>query len=295
MEVDDERRILARIVRQKLESLARAGVDRIPISSDFLTKPIAGPRVAASPGPLVARPTPSPAVVEKASKAPVTTPPRPIVSPIIATSLFEEPKLEVIVPEGERSERLAVLAAEVARCTRCPHLASTRKQTVFGEGSPTARLMFVGEAPGADEDATGRPFIGRAGALLTDMITKGMGLTRDEVYIANVLKSRPPENRPPLPDEMTNCLPYLERQIEIIRPEFLCLLGKTAASALLETALPLGRLRGKWQRYRGIATIVTYHPSALLRNPAWKKDTWADLQILMNAMGLKTPEKKRAE
>jgi uracil-DNA glycosylase family 4 len=156
-------------------------------------------------------------------------------------------------------------------------------------------LMFVGEAPGADEDETGRPFIGRAGALLTDMITKGMGLSRDEVYIANVLKSRPPENRTPLPDEMANCLPYLEQQIEIIRPEFLCLLGKTAASTLLETALPLGRLRGKWYRYRGIATIVTYHPSALLRNPAWKKDTWADLQILMNAMGLKTPEKKRSE
>ena len=127
--------------------------------------------------------------------------------------------------------------------------------------------MFVGEAPGADEDRTGRPFVGRAGALLTDMITKGMGLTREEVYIANILKSRPPENRTPLPDEVANCLPYLERQIAIIRPEFLCLLGKTAASALLETALPLGRLRGKWHRYRGIPTIVTYHPSALLRNP----------------------------
>jgi DNA polymerase len=209
--------------------------------------------------------------------------------------LFEEPKIEVIVPEAERPGQLATLSAEVSRCIRCPHLASTRTQTVFGEGSTTARLMFVGEAPGADEDATGRPFIGRAGALLTDMITKGMGLSRAEVYIANVLKSRPPDNRTPLPDEMANCLPYLEKQIEIIRPEFLCLLGKTAASALLETALPLGRLRGKWHRYRGIATIVTYHPSALLRNPAWKRDAWADLQILMNAMGLKAPDKKRSE
>ncbi len=153
--------------------------------------------------------------------------------------------------------------------------------------------MFIGEAPGADEDRTGRPFIGRAGALLTDMITKGMGLTREEVYIANVLKSRPPDNRTPLPDEVANCLPYLERQVEIVRPEFLCLLGKTAASALLETALPLGRLRGKWHRYRKIPTIVTYHPSALLRNPAWKRDTWEDLQTLMNAMGLKPPDRKR--
>src|SRR5260221_7365426 len=152
---------------------------------------------------------------------------------------------------------LEELAAEVAQCVRCPILVANRSRTVFADGSPTARLMFVGEAPGADEDRTGRPFIGRAGALLTDMITKGMGLTRDEVYIANILKSRPPENRTPLPDEAANCLPYLERQIEIIRPEFLCLLGKTAASVLLETALPLGRLRNKWHRYRQIPTIVT--------------------------------------
>ena len=116
--------------------------------------------------------------------------------------------------------------------------------------------MFIGEAPGADEDRLGVPFVGRAGTLLTDMITKGMGLARGDVYIANILKSRPPENRTPLPDEVAHCLPYLERQIAIIRPEFLCLLGKTAVSALLETALPMGRLRGRWHRYRGIPTVV---------------------------------------
>ena len=153
------------------------------------------------------------------------------------TSLFgDEPDRD----PRRRSRRsgpreLAALAAEVAVCKRCPHLAATRTQTVFGTGSPTARLMFVGEAPGADEDRTGEPFVGRAGQLLTDMITKGMGLTRAEVYIANVLKSRPPENRNPLPDEIANCLPYLERQIAIIRPEYLCLLGATAAQTLLET------------------------------------------------------------
>jgi uracil-DNA glycosylase family 4 len=295
MEVDDERRILARVLRQKLESLGRAGIDRIPLTGDYLNKP---PVALKPPAPILPKAPvskPSPVVMEPVAKAPVAPQTRPIVAPAVVNSLFEAPKLDVIVPAGERAGRLAALALEVSRCIRCPHLASTRTQTVFGEGSTTPRLMFVGEAPGADEDATGRPFIGRAGALLTDMITKGMGLSRDEVYIANVLKSRPPENRTPLPEEMANCLPYLEQQIEIIRPEFLCLLGKTAASALLETALPLGRLRGKWHRYRGIATIVTYHPSALLRNPAWKKDTWADLQILMNAMGLKTPEKKRSE
>jgi DNA polymerase len=121
------------------------------------------------------------------------------------------------------------------------------------------------------------------------MITKGMGLSRDEVYIANVLKSRPPENRDPLPDEVANCLPYLERQIAIIRPEFLCLLGRIAASALLDTSQSLGRLRKRWHDYRGIRTIVTYHPSYLLRNPAGKKDAWEDLQMLMKAMGLTPP------
>ncbi len=207
--------------------------------------------------------------------------------------MFGEPQIETPpVPVAERPAQLESLAEEVAGCERCPLLAASRTQTVFGEGSATARLMFVGEAPGADEDRTGRPFIGRAGALLTDMITKGMGLDRGDVYIANVLKSRPPENRDPLPEEVAHCLPYLERQIAIIRPEFLCLLGKVAASTLLETALPMGRLRGKWHRYRGIPTVVTYHPSYLLRNPAAKKDAWGDLQMLMQAMGLKPPARK---
>jgi uracil-DNA glycosylase family 4 len=188
---------------------------------------------------------------------------------------------------------LAALAAEVAACTRCPILAASRTQTVFGTGSPTARLMFVGEAPGADEDRTGQPFVGRAGILLTDMITKGMGLSRDEVYIANVLKSRPPENRTPLPDEVAHCLPFLERQVEIIRPEFLCLLGRVAVTALLETTLSMSRLRGQWYRYRGIPAVVTYHPAYLLRNPAAKKEAWDDLQMLMQAMGLTAPGRRK--
>jgi DNA polymerase len=291
MEADDERRILARIVRQRVEALGRAGIDRLPIPLPVLTKPSAPVRAVTRPIELPTTPAkPLPAAPEA---APVPKPKLPAAPPPVAASLFEEPAIDIIVPAGERPALLEMLASEVSRCVRCPHLASTRTQTVFGEGSPTARLMFVGEAPGADEDQTGRPFVGRAGVLLTDMITKGMGLDRSQVYIANVLKSRPPENRTPLPDEVAHCLPYLDRQIEIIRPEFLCLLGKTAASALLETALPLGRLRGKWFRYRKIPTIVTYHPSALLRNPAWKRDAWEDLQTLMNAMGLKAPERKR--
>ncbi len=187
---------------------------------------------------------------------------------------------------GRPGETFEDIRDDIGECVRCP-LHQGRTKIVHTEGNQKGRLMFVGEAPGADEDRTGRPFVGRAGALLTDMITKGMGLDRADVYIANVLKSRPPENRDPLPEEVAHCLPFLERQVAIIRPEFLCLLGKVAASTLLETALPMGRLRGKWHRYRGIPAVVTYHPSYLLRNPAAKKDAWGDLQMLMQAMGLK--------
>ena len=294
--IQDEHRRLIREVRQRLEALARAGVDRIP-----------APRAAAQPaaprGEPARRRCAVPPGVAEAGPAAAAAPragsrrraARPPAAPLPQlTSLFGDDRLEIpIVDPAERPAELAALAAEVAVCKRCPQLAATRIQTVFGTGSPTARLMFVGEAPGAEEDRTGEPFVGRAGQLLTDMITKGMGLTRDEVYIANILKSRPPENRNPLPDEIANCLPYLERQIAIIRPEFLCLLGATAAQALLETGVSVGRLRGRWHRYRGIPTIVTYHPSYLLRNPAAKKDAWEDLQMLMQPMGLKPPGRKR--
>jgi DNA polymerase len=212
-----------------------------------------------------------------------------------AGSLFDPPGFEAPTPgAAERPVLLANLSAEVAACTRCPILAATRTQTVFGTGDPNARLMFVGEAPGADEDRLGQPFVGRAGALLTDMITKGMGLRREEVYIANILKSRPPENRTPEASEIANCLPFLERQIAIIRPAFLCLLGRVAASALLDTALSLSRLRGKWYRYHGIPTIVTYHPAYLLRSPDEKKKAWEDLQLLMQAMGLNPPPRRKS-
>ena len=158
-------------------------------------------------------------------------------------------------------------------------------------GNPDAELMFVGEAPGFDEDRQGEPFVGRAGQLLTRVI-QAMGYSRSDVYIANVLKCRPPNNRNPLPEETLNCLPYLERQIEIVRPEFICLLGAVAAGALLNTALGVGRLRGKWHRIRGIPTVVTYHPSYLLRRPAGKKEAWEDLQMLMRAMGIPIPKRK---
>ncbi|WP_246196223.1 uracil-DNA glycosylase [Aquisphaera giovannonii] len=211
-------------------------------------------------------------------------------------SLFQPGEFEgPALPAAERLTVLRDLAAEVAGCRRCAELAATRTQTVFADGSPTARLMFIGEAPGADEDRTGRPFVGRAGQLLTDMITKGMGLKREEVYIANILKCRPPENRTPTPEETANCIHFLERQVEVVRPEFLCLLGRTAAAGVLNTSLSMGRLRGKWYRYRGIPTIATYHPSYLLRNPPAKKEAWEDLQLLMTAMGLQVRTRQKGQ
>jgi uracil-DNA glycosylase len=293
--MSDDRLQLIREFRQRLESLARAGVDRIPAP----VLPTAPPRRASAPGTAsvsLSSSSSGPTVAEPAAPEPAPARhPAPVsVPPAHAASLFGEPALETaVVDPSERPAQLAALAAEVSVCQLCPHLAATRTQTVFGTGSPTARLMFIGEAPGADEDRIGEPFIGRAGQLLTDMITKGMGLSRDEVYIANILKSRPPENRDPRPDEVAHCLPYLERQIAIIRPEFLCLLGRIAAQNLLETALPMSRLRGRWHRYRGILTLVTYHPAYLLRNPPAKKDAWDDLQMLMQQMGLKPPGRKK--
>lgn len=292
---------IATELRQRLEDLRRAGVDRIALDIDFAPAPTrlrvraTASNATDSPAPVAALTEPHPtAILPVVKQAPpaVAASPAPLI-PKTSPFLFNvDPVADPVVPPEDRPQQLATLASLVAGCERCPALVAYRTQTVFGAGSPTARLMFVGEAPGADEDRTGLPFVGRAGSLLTDMITKGMGLTRDEVYIANVVKSRPPENRNPLPDEIANCLPYLEQQISILRPEFLCLLGKVAASALLNTAMPLGKLRGRWHRVREIPTIVTYHPSFLLRNPSSKKDAWEDLQMLMKAMGLTPPGRK---
>lgn len=174
-------------------------------------------------------------------------------------------------------ESLEAVAAMIGGCTRCV-LCQTRLKTVPGEGSPVARLMCVGEGPGATEDETGRPFVGAAGQLL-DQILSAIECPRDTVYIANIVKCRPPQNRKPLPDEATSCLPYLHRQIALVRPKVLIALGSTAAEWLLNTKQSLGNLRGKVHRYGEIPLVVTYHPAALLRNPNWKKPTWDDVRI----------------
>jgi DNA polymerase len=186
---------------------------------------------------------------------------------------------------------LQSLAKKVSSCVTC-RLCKTRKQTVFADGSPDARIMFVGEAPGADEDAQGVPFVGRAGQLLTRMIEDGMGLPRSSVYIANVLKCRPPDNRNPEPDEIASCRGYLETQIDLVKPEVVVALGKFAAQFLLETEEGIMRLRGKWGSYRGIPVMPTFHPSFLLRQPAQKKEAWEDLLAVLARLGIEPPGRR---
>ena len=177
----------------------------------------------------------------------------------------------------------------VRMCKDC-QLAATRTNVVFGSGNSEARLVFVGEAPGYEEDVQGKPFVGRAGQLLTDIIEKGMKIKRSEVYICNVLKCRPPNNRAPLPAEIQHCEPFLARQVELIRPKVICALGAHAAQTLLKTMEPIGRLRGKWHFYHGIPLRATYHPAYLLRNPADKKKTWMDvIEVMKVYNGEETP------
>ena len=169
-------------------------------------------------------------------------------------------------------------------CTKC-RLAGTRTQVVYGVGNPNADLMFIGEAPGRDEDIQGKPFVGRAGQLLTDII-KAMKLTRDDVYIANVIKCRPPENRNPEQDELDACRPHIRRQIEIIQPKVIVTLGRFALQSLLEKGYAVSSVRGQWLDYNGIKVMPTYHPAYLLRTPAAKKDVWADMKKVMSALGI---------
>ncbi len=199
------------------------------------------------------------------------------------------PAIAAAVPSADRAAALQLIREEIGDCTRCA-LHTGRNKLVFGDGDARARLMFVGEGPGADEDAQGVPFVGRAGQLLNNMIA-AMGLKREEVYIANVVKCRPPGNRTPEPEEANTCSPFLFRQIDAVRPEVLVALGATAATYLLGQRQPLAGLRGRVHPFRGMQLIVTYHPAYLLRDPRQKKEAWADLQIAMRELGLKAPGK----
>lgn len=201
--------------------------------------------------------------------------------------IFVPPQAAAEVAASDRVAALQLIRDEIGDCTRCA-LHTGRNKLVFADGNPNARLMFVGEGPGADEDAQGLPFVGKAGQLLNNMIT-AMGLKREEVYIANVVKCRPPGNRTPEPDEGNTCSPFLFRQIDVVRPQVLVALGATAATYLLGSRQPLAGLRGRVHAFRGTQLIVTYHPAYLLRDPRQKKEAWADLQIAMKELGLKAP------
>jgi DNA polymerase len=194
------------------------------------------------------------------------------------------------IPERPEDPGKALQAVkdEMGDCRRC-RLASGRKTIVYGQGNPHAELMFVGEAPGAEEDEQGLAFVGRAGQLLTDIIEKGLKMRRADVWIGNILKCRPPQNRNPEPDEILACQPFLEAQIRAIRPRVLVGLGKFGAHWLLKTAEPITRLRGRVGEYEGIPVMPTYHPAYLLRNPAGKKDVWEDMKVVLRLLGRPVP------
>jgi DNA polymerase len=199
-----------------------------------------------------------------------------------------EPFTSPMLPTGDKVCALKVLDdTEVKGCVRC-RLSETRTQTVFGEGDPDAQIFFIGEGPGENEDLSGRPFVGRAGQLLDKMIA-AMGLRREQVFIANIVKCRPPNNRAPAPDETSACTPYLVKQLEIVRPKIIVTLGHPAARFMLDTKLAMGRLRGNWHSWRGIKLMPTFHPSYVLRSytPEVRAAVWSDLQQVMDALGLK--------
>ena len=245
-----------RALKQRLESLASAGVSDLPKRRGAKSQPAIGRSATSRDG------------AAKAAHAPAATAAQPTAA-----------------GEAARIRSLDILREEVAACRLCEPLAKARTNTVFGVGPAAARLCFLGEAPGADEDASGEPFVGRAGQLLTKII-ESCTLSRDEVYILNVLKCRPPDNRRPQPDETANCRGYFEKQLEIIAPEFICCLGTTAAQALLQTDETIGNLRKRWFSWKSSQVICTYHPSYLLRNPPAKRDVWDDMKLLMAKMGV---------
>ena len=278
--------------RAELESLRRAVHDRLRWDAEcgaFGAEP-APPRAPPEPAPPPAPPPARAASSTDASAAPpapAASSPRPAAPAARPAPPAAAPAPFVRRPADERAKLLAELSAEVKVCTSC-RLHEGRTNTVFGVGGPEARLCFVGEGPGRDEDLRGEPFVGRAGQLLDKMI-RGMGLSRDAVYICNVVKCRPPENRTPLPDETATCSPFLDRQLEVIVPEAIVALGACAARQLLSSTLPMGRMRGRFHEWRGIPVMPTYHPAYLLRNEEAKRPVWEDLQQVMARLGLKRP------
>lgn len=224
-------------------------------------------------------------------RAPDLTKPRPSVSLFEAAS-----ESTTAAPANDRRLELAVVVEEVKACLRCPELASTRTQTVFGVGPFNPDICFIGEAPGADEDRRGEPFVGAAGQLLNRIIA-ACGMKREDVYICNILRCRPPGNRLPTSEEAANCRSFLERTLAIVEPKFICCLGGSAANFLLDMKLQIGKMRGRFFDYRGIPVMCTYHPSYLLRSETVepKRQVWEDMKMLLTRMGKPIPAVKKAD
>lgn len=289
---------LRKLVRQQLQSLQRAGLSHLPVGSGTLEVEFTDSDSLNSSSPTpqstsdrVADPLPQ----SRASEAqrPVSNQTAPLQKPPAAaansattlTSLGNAGQYGEHLPESDRRSALNVLQEQVAGCTNCSELSSQRTQTVFGVGNPLARLVFVGEGPGAQEDRQGIPFVGEAGQLL-DKIIGACKLSRDEVYILNTVKCRPPGNRNPSQTELANCWGFAEQQLQIIQPEFICCLGSVASRTLLKTTQSLGRLRRQFHSYQGSKVLVTYHPAYLLRTPSAKRHVWEDMKLLMKEMGI---------
>jgi uracil-DNA glycosylase family 4 len=243
---------------------------------------------------------PQPAAPQQVATQRFVPPQDPPLPQEFAASMPKPPSFDALaplsaltIPAADRAAALAALRAEIGDCTRCPLAYAGRHTIVFADGDPNARLMFVGEGPGADEDASGLPFVGKAGQLLNNMIA-AMGLQREEVYIANIVKCRPPGNRTPEFIEATTCSQFLLEQIDIVRPEVIVALGATAATYLLGVRQSLASLRGQWHSARGAKVAVTYHPAFLLRDPRQKGEAWKDLQRVMAELGLKPPARPSA-
>ncbi len=281
------RRLLLDSVRDYLAQLAEEGLEGLPTGTASRARAAArDPAPPATPAAKPAQVTPAGAAASAAPSAEraATITSRPAPAPVELLSAY---------PGLERTGSLEELREFIGDCKRCK-LAPLRTHLVFGVGNPQAELMFVGEAPGADEDARGEPFVGRAGQLLTDIIERGMGLRRADVYICNVIKCRPPDNRNPEPDEVAACEPFLMRQIDLVRPRAIVGLGTFAVQALLKVKTPISRLRGVWQEVRGTRMMPTFHPAYLLRSPAEKRVVWQDIQEVMKLLGLKPPPRGRS-
>lgn len=284
---DDSALSIDRALRQELGGWRRAGLSHLPMA----------PRKRSVPAPATAKPaTTRTSTIPRATSSPATrtTPKSPMAPasqathplPVVSESMSPSPH-----PAGSRDDRewrLNQLRQRVAACTRCQELANARTQTVFGVGNPEARFLFIGEAPGADEDAQGEPFVGAAGQLLNKIIA-ACGLKREDIYICNILRCRPPGNRKPLPEEAGNCREWLDGQIAVVDPEFIVCWGATAAQNLMGTEESIGRLRGCSFQHGRATVLCTYHPSYLLRNPAAKKDVWEDMKLFLKQAGLPVP------